>query len=47
MELAEAVAAILENKKAPARELTLDQLLAKNQLVKLRNRFFRLFSPYL
>ena len=46
-QLAEQVEKILDGKKESARELTLADVLAKNILVKLRNRFFRLFSPYL
>jgi len=45
--LAEAIEKIIEDKKRAARELTLDEILAKGLIVKLRNRFFRLFSPYL
>jgi hypothetical protein len=47
MQLAATVEAILHEKKSTARELTLQDILAKSLFVKLRNRFFRLFSPYL
>ena len=47
MQLAATVEAILQEKKSTARELTMQDILAKNLFVKLRNRFFRLFSPYL
>jgi cardiolipin synthase len=47
MQLAATVEAILQEKKSTARELTLQDILAKSLFVKLRNRFFRLFSPYL
>ena len=46
-QLAEQVEKILNAKRASATELTLADVLSKNILVKLRNRFFRLFSPYL
>ncbi len=45
--LAENMEAILQEKKATARVLTLEEVLERNIFVKLRNRFFRLFSPYL
>lgn len=45
--LAEAVEAILAEKKARARKLSLQEILSKSLIHKLRNRFFRLFSPYL
>ena len=45
--LAEKVEAIMQEKKSTALELTLEEVLSRNILVKLRNRFFRLFSPYL
>ena len=45
--LAEKMETILQEKKATARELSLEEVLAKNIVIKLRNRFFRLFSPYL
>jgi len=47
MQLAATVEAILHEKKSIAREITLQDVLAKSLFVKLRNRFFRLFSPYL
>lgn len=47
LQLAHNVEKVLQEKKAAARELTLDEVLARNVFVKLRNRFFRLFSPYL
>jgi cardiolipin synthase len=46
-QLAETMEAVLLQKKNTARELTLQEVLSKNPIVKLRNRFFRLFSPYL
>ena len=46
-QLAEKVEKILQEKKSTARELTLEEVLSRNILLKLRNRFFRLFSPYL
>ena len=46
-ELAESMETILQGKKAAARELTLQEILSKSLTAKLRNRFFRLFSPYL
>ena len=46
-QLAEKVEKILQEKKSTAWELTLEEVLARNIFVKLRNRFFRLFSPYL
>jgi cardiolipin synthase len=45
--LAAAVEAILQEKKSTARELSLQEILSKSLFLKLRNRFFRLFSPYL
>jgi cardiolipin synthase len=47
LQLAAKVESILQEKRSGARELVLDDVLAENILVKLRNRFFRLFSPYL
>ena len=47
MRLAATVESILQEKKSTARELILQDILAKTLFVKLRNRFFRLFSPYL
>jgi len=38
---------ILEEKKISARQLPLEEMVSKNLVLKLRNRFFRLFSPYL
>ena len=46
-QLAVAIEKVLQDKKNDARETVLAELNAKNMLVKLRNRFFRLFSPYL
>jgi cardiolipin synthase len=46
-QLAEKMEAVLQEKKVNAWELTLDEVLARNIFIKLRNRFFRLFSPYL
>ncbi len=46
-QLAEKVEVIMQEKKSTASELTLEEVLSRNILVKLRNRFFRLFSPYL
>ena len=46
-QLAEKVETIMQEKKSTALELTLEEVLSRNILVKLRNRFFRLFSPYL
>jgi cardiolipin synthase len=45
--LAGSMEKILQEKKATARELTLVELLSKNPVLKLRNKFFRLFLPYL
>jgi len=47
LQLAAAVANILREKGDAAQELYLEDVLAENIVVKLRNRFFRLFSPYL
>ena len=47
LRLAATVESILQEKRGTARELFLADVLAENSLVKLRNRFFRLFSPYL
>jgi cardiolipin synthase len=47
LQLAASVETILQEKKGAARELNLEDVLADNVLVRLRNRFFRLFSPYL
>jgi cardiolipin synthase len=46
-QLAETMAAVLLEKKKAARKLTLQEIGSKNLLIKLRNQFFRLFSPYL
>jgi len=46
-QMAQAMEAVLQEKKNTARELTLQEILTKSPIVKLRNRFFRLFSPYL
>lgn len=45
--LARIVEDILDGKKRQARKLTLLELESKKIAVRLRNRFFRLFSPYL
>lgn len=47
LQLAESMEAIVREKKGSARELTLQELISKGLMLKLRNRFFRLFSPYL
>jgi cardiolipin synthase len=47
LQLAAAVANILWEKRDAAKELYLEDVRAENIVVKLRNRFFRLFSPYL
>ncbi|KPK28529.1 MAG: hypothetical protein AMJ61_02060 [Desulfobacterales bacterium SG8_35_2] len=46
-QLAAAIGKIMQEKKKSAQEITLEELNAQNILFKLRNRFFRLFSPYL
>ena len=46
-QLAEKVEKILHEKKSTARKLSLEEVLSRNIFIKLRNRFFRLFSPYL
>ena len=46
-QLAESMGKILQEKRSSAWEMTLAQLNSQKLLVKLRNRFFRLFSPYL
>ena len=46
-QLAASIAGVLQEKKATARELTLQEILSKSLIVKLRNRLFHLFSPYL
>jgi len=46
-QLAESMEQILQAKKTRARELSLQELLSRGLSIKLRNRFFRLFSPYL
>jgi cardiolipin synthase len=46
-QLAESMVAVIEDKKATARELTRQEILSKSMTLKLRNNFFRLFSPYL
>ena len=46
-QLARKVEMILQEKKSTARELSLEEVLSRNIFVKLRNRFFRLFLPYL
>jgi cardiolipin synthase len=45
--LAAAIGKILQKKKESAQEMSLEELNAKNLVFKLRDRFFRLFSPYL
>jgi cardiolipin synthase len=45
--LAGTMGEILDAKAAKARELSLADLKSTNALLHLRNRFFRLFSPYL
>jgi cardiolipin synthase len=47
LQLAAKVEKILDEKKQSARELTFEEVLSRSLPVKLRNRFFRLFSPYL
>ena len=46
-QLARKVEAVLLEKKERARQLALEEIAARGLAVKLRNRFFRLFSPYL
>jgi cardiolipin synthase len=46
-QLAESMVAVIQDKKATARELTRQEILSKSMILKLRNKFFRLFSPYL
>ena len=46
-QLAEKMEIIFQEKKLAARELTLEEVLSRSIFKKLRNRFFRLFSPYL
>jgi cardiolipin synthase len=46
-QLARKVEEILQEKKSTAWELSLEEVLSRNIFVKLRNRFFRLFLPYL
>jgi cardiolipin synthase len=46
-QLAEQMETIIQAKKSTASEMSLEEVLSRNLLVKLRNRFFRLFSPYL
>ena len=46
-QLAESMEQILQAKKNRAKELSLQELLSRGLSIKLRNRFFRLFSPYL
>jgi cardiolipin synthase len=46
-QLAEAAEKIVQEKKVSARELILQEIFAKSPIFKLRNNFFRLFSPYL
>jgi cardiolipin synthase len=47
VQLAETMGTILQGKKDSARELTLAELRSQSLIIKLRNRFFRLFAPYL
>ena len=47
VQLAATMGEILQEKKSSARELTLAELRSQSLILKLRNRFFRLFSPYL
>jgi cardiolipin synthase len=47
LHLAESIALVLQEKKASARELTLQEIISESPIVKLRNRLFHLFSPYL
>ncbi len=47
VQLAATMGEILQEKKSSARELTLTELRSQSLILKLRNRFFRLFSPYL
>ena len=47
VQLAATMEEILQEKKSSARELTLTELRSQSLILKLRNRFFRLFSPYL
>jgi len=47
VQLAATMGEILQEKKSSARELTLAELKSQSLILKLRNRFFRLFSPYL
>jgi cardiolipin synthase len=47
VELAKAVSAVQQEKVDKARELTLQTVRSKKLIIKLRNNFFRLFSPYL
>jgi len=46
-QLAQKVEIILQEKKSTASELALEEVLSRNIFMKLRNRFFRLFLPYL
>jgi cardiolipin synthase len=45
--LSQAMEVIFQEKKSTARQLSLQEVISKNPILKLRNRFFRLFSPYL
>ena len=45
--LSQAMEVIFQEKKSTARQLSLQEVISKNPIQKLRNRFFRLFSPYL
>ena len=46
-QLAESMEAILQKKKNSARELALEELISRHLIIRLRDRLFRLFSPYL
>jgi cardiolipin synthase len=46
-QLAAEVDKIIDEKKFLARGLSLEEIYKRHILIKLRNRFFRLFSPYL
>ena len=46
-QLAESMEAILQKKKNSARELVLEELISRHLIIRLRDRLFRLFSPYL
>jgi len=46
-QLAHRMEMILQEKKSTARELSMEEVISRNIFVKLRNRFLRLFLPYL